>query len=310
MKYLTLGTIKNLLKNIIKFIILKLPNKFEKIEYSQQLLDNLDKEISLIKIKKPIGIQGPYLEWYKFQLALKEQLNTINKKKKFLRSPTVMATMNEVFLKKLIYEYFFVRNWLKKNKFDYKYVLQENTIGCQVPFFLNLSTSGNLIHHIFHVVNFLNFLKINSISFDKVYEFGGGYGNMFRVLNRLGFNGKYIIEDFPLFSALQRFYLQSINLFSEENIQLGTNIIDPDLSKKSLYIATWSLSETDQSVRDKQEPIMNKCDFFLIGFRDNFEGFNNTKYFEKLASKRKDLICKIYPIQDIPNSYYFFAKPK
>src|SRR5262249_29537133 len=90
--------------------------------------------------------------------------------------------------------------------------IQESPIGhpLRYPFFP--ASSGNLIHHAFHLAQFeeKTQIQVNNIGF--VLEFGGGYGSMCRLLHNLGFHGKYVILDLPFFSLLQSFYLKSLGL--------------------------------------------------------------------------------------------------
>ena len=52
--------------------------------------------------------------------------------------------------------------------------------------------------------------KIDTL--ELIFEFGGGYGSMCRLAHNLGFNQAYIIFDLQPFSALQNYYLSSLDL--------------------------------------------------------------------------------------------------
>src|SRR5258708_13495947 len=68
-------------------------------------------------------------------------------------------------------------------------------------------STGSNIHHAYHIFQFEQATSLHVGAFQRVFEFGGGFGGMCRLIHRLGFTGQYFIYDYPEFSALQRFYL-------------------------------------------------------------------------------------------------------
>ena len=68
-------------------------------------------------------------------------------------------------------------------------VIKEVSIGHPVPCFYYPSSSGNLIHHAYHGARFQEASKINFDSLGLVFEFGGGYGSLCRVIHKLQFKG-------------------------------------------------------------------------------------------------------------------------
>ena len=68
----------------------------------------------------------------------------------------------------------------------YKKILEEDNIGNPIRYFLYLKSSGNRINHVYHLNLLENQLRINIRSnVKKVYEFGGGYGCMARIFQKL-----------------------------------------------------------------------------------------------------------------------------
>jgi hypothetical protein len=63
----------------------------------------------------------------------------------------------------------------------------------------------------------------------------------------LGFNGIYTIIDFPEFLLLQEYYLSAHNIDTVEYIETGS--VDYQLGEPDLFIALFSLSETDRNIR-------------------------------------------------------------
>jgi hypothetical protein len=299
---------KRLIKYLIKSLILNVPDKFEKIDVatkaSAALLNNMDNLISEFEYQK-----GPDLAWYELNNRFITELSEPRAIDNFLRTPTILATMNEVFLPKLIVEYFYVTKYLSKSGYDVAKILEENNVGNQIPFILNRKTSGNLVHHLFHCTEFLKFSGIKINRFRNIYEIGAGYGSMYRVVRKFEFSGKYCIYDLPLFAELQKFYLGAISLLEEGKLTWNESTKNQKIKPGSLLIATWSLSEINIDKREKYQTLLNECDYFLIGFRDTFEGVNNLTYFEDIMKKRPDLQFDIRKIKGIENSYYLFAKP-
>ena len=69
-----------------------------------------------------------------------------------------------------------------------------------------------MIHHAYHLAQFEEKTRTQVHEIDFVLEFGGGYGSMCRLFYNLGFRGRYVIFDLPSFSALQIYYLKTLDL--------------------------------------------------------------------------------------------------
>ncbi|WP_148307733.1 hypothetical protein [endosymbiont of unidentified scaly snail isolate Monju] len=154
-----------------------------------------------------------------------------------------------------------------------------------------------------------------------VFEFGGGYGSMARLFWQLGFRGKYLIQDLPAFSALQKFYLGSIGALGSESGDGEFSFVTDNRSMKrildrwgavesKMFVATWSLSETPLEVR---EPVLDSLVYFdhiLIAFQHQFEDIDNVKYFHGWASAMADTHSfQVSHIDHLPgNSYLFMSR--
>ena len=69
--------------------------------------------------------------------------------------------------------------------------IKESFVGYPIPYIFYPSSSGNLIHNAYHIAQFEEKMKINIQDMDFIFEFGGGYGSMCRLLHNLGFRGRY-----------------------------------------------------------------------------------------------------------------------
>lgn len=203
----------------------------------------------------------------------------------------------------------------------------ETPIGCPAPFYRHPVSSGNLIHQAYHLFTFEKCTGRDVRSFDLVIEFGGGYGSMCRLFFNQGFEGRYVLFDLPPFSALQQFFLRSLGLPSggrdtflrESPAILCTHrmndlrdILDataPD--RKTLFLATWSLSESPPDVRDAVLSLAAHFDSQLIAYQHTFHGIDNIDYFTKWKGALESRMrFRELPIGHLPGNAYLFGMKK
>lgn len=200
----------------------------------------------------------------------------------------------------------------------WKNAIIEDKVGKQTPFFLYPKSSGNLIHHGYVVANFEKNTGKRVDEMDFIFDFGGGYGSVCRLIHNLGFKGKYLIYDIPVFSQLQIFFLKSIGLpvctFEEFNkVDRGICCIsDIEQLKKyflengsianinALFIAMWSVSETPIRTRKEIMEFEYLFNNFIIGFQNQFGEVDNKKYFEKLKNRKKNIRWCEQSLQQLP----------
>lgn len=73
---------------------------------------------------------------------------------------------------------------------------------------------------------------------DSIYEFGGGFGAMVLLLRRMGYNGRYVIQDLPELLQLQDYWLQTEGI--RDNVVLTTR---PIAGEYDLFISNCALNE-------------------------------------------------------------------
>jgi len=186
-------------------------------------------------------------------------------------------------------------------------------------------SSGNLIHHAYHLAQFEEKTGQDVSKLNTIIEFGGGYGSMCRLFFNLGFSGKYIIYDLPAFSAMQEFYLGSLGLkicktpsefFSNKNSiicvseieQLNELINTENQNNDYCFLATWSISETSLETREPFLPFLSNAKSVLISYQDRFGEVDNVDFFEKWVSSINNINCSNWPIEHIPGSHYLIGK--
>ena len=210
-------------------------------------------------------------------------------------------------------------NWTEIKK-----AINESPVGNPPYFHYYPCSSGNLVHHAYSLINFLNFYKINLYDIpEEIFEFGGGYGSFCRLVYNLGYSGSYTIFDQPEFSALQEFYLK--NLFnnisidskyprtSNKSIDLLSDMNDLNQffsmkNKFSIFIALWSLSECP--IEFRSEILNENCiyDYFLISYQEKFGNIDNAKYFDEYTLQNSDYMWDKIKIEHLPGNYYLFGK--
>ncbi len=118
---------------------------------------------------------------------------------------------------------------------------------------------------------------------------------------RLGFTGSYLILDLPEFSALQRFYLKRLGLPLSQKAGAGIRLVSSvdgvvaeleASAGRSLFLASWSISEVPVDQREPVLALVEPFEAFLIGYANRFCEIDNQVYFQRwregpgLASKR------------------------
>ncbi|HEU4463544.1 MAG TPA: hypothetical protein VFS53_00725 [Gemmatimonadota bacterium] len=197
--------------------------------------------------------------------------------------------------------------------------LVEDPIGMPQLFPLHLRSSGALIHHAFHLLMFERWNGVGVEHLDSILEFGGGYGSMRRLVARLGHRGRYHIHDLPEAVALQRFYLSAIEAVRPELHEALETTFSAEIGGlpppgfwrgRSLFLATWSFSETPVALREHWLPILGSCSHFLIGYRASFDGIDNRRWFQDFAARRPDVEWHHVEIAHRQGEFYLIGAPK
>lgn len=236
----------------------------------------------------------------------------------FLQDPTIMITMfatsgGEWLASELTY----LEKKLSKKKLEY--LLEEEYAGDPLLLNSHYLTSHTSIHHLYHFIKYCQFSKIDFNKINTIVEWGGGYGNLIRILKK--FEEKkhtYIMIDTPLFCTLQWLYLSSI--FGEKKVNLvlspkdkikdnkiniiSISFLDDFKIKADLFISTWALSESSKYSQD----FVLKSNWFgakhlLLAYQDNPAGLFNPSRIGKLA---KDRGAAIEDIEFLSGNHYAF----
>ena len=129
-------------------------------------------------------------------------------------------------------------------------------------------------------------MRVSGLSF--VFEFGGGYGCMARLLRELGFEGLYLDYDFPVIAALAEYYLSEAGGLTSKGScafcisDLGDIrwILDADpVPADSLFLSTWALSEAPLDTRMEVLSLVDKFRYFYVVYQPSFREVNNDRFF-------------------------------
>ena len=283
----------------------------------------LDKKIKDLKSNKSIRTRT--------HIIFNKNVIDVLKKKKlinFLRQPFIQKmffTHNRLFIYNELQE---LRDD-KKNWNKWKNLINEDTVGDPIRYFLYLKSSGNRIRQVYHLKKFTDYADIDVKSIKNIIEVGGGYGCMARIFSKINRSCNYLIFDTEEVNYLQYYYLKlnKLNVKFETikaNFNLTKSIIL--LKKKlfnntsnSLFIANWSISEMPLRLREKILKYIFDVNYILLSFQDKFENINNIKYFKKMKKdlEKRNFNVEISPLKHYNNAifntnkhYYLFAKKK
>lgn len=205
--------------------------------------------------------------------------------------------------------------------------IRESPIGAAPPSAFLPVSSGNLIHHAYHLAQFEEKTGLDISKMDFVLEFGGGYGSMCRLFHNLGYKGRYLIFDLPAFSALQRYYLRSLEItlrppntfkVAQSDVFLVSALDDLEgliasgdiATGNAMFVGTWSISEAPIEFRQSILSLTKGFQAFLIAYQDRFGEVNNFEFFDRWSATRDDILWKRWGIDHIPGNNYLVGRKK
>jgi hypothetical protein len=284
----------------------------------EALVAELRRRIETLDVPPAANEQPSEGVWRRF-IAKFHDAVALEDPRAFLRWPTIAKAMfvsNHPYLSLELASLRLRRDWRRR----WRPALRESPAGHPVPFWALPWSSGNLIHHAYHLAQFEARTGRAAERFPAVFEFGGGYGSMCRLFYQLGFSGRYVIYDLPQFSALQGYYLGSLDLPLVDADRLsGTDrgivrVSDPAALRRALdwadagralFVATWSLSETPATVRDPIMPCVAACAGVLIAYWVTFGEMDNHEYFSRWAAEHPEFAWTRRPILTLPPDHFY-----
>lgn len=206
--------------------------------------------------------------------------------------------------------------------FDKKWTEEIISKGLNTAFLVGKSRRSTLInsaHHLHHLMRFeqVTGRKIRDIG--SAVEFGGGYGNMARVVENIGSCRTYSIVDLLLFSCIQYVFLSTVAgegqvAFADGNAGENAKFLlyplfsaDSQMNMRGeLFLSTWALSE---STRATYEWVI-ACDWFgasnlLLAYHEHWQPWHGNELEESLTNNGWRVAKEAIPF--LPGSFYLFA---
>jgi len=235
----------------------------------------------------------------------------------FLRSKHISKTIhpNEQEKANRLFDEMINDPFSKKNILPY---LSESPYGDPFIFEKFRFASPMTIQHayyLFLINKHLNiFLPTSNINF--IVDFGGGYGNFCKLIHQFGYQGSYTIIDFDIMHHIQKKFIShnlSKSIYQNLDLSYINSLSDMNTShydSNSIFIASYSLSETPKTVREDVEVRLQHFKYVFIIYQKDFDSFDNVIYFKSLEKKliNKGEVKNIY--LEKMKSYLFLYQRK
>jgi len=275
----------------------------------QQLIDELRATFSQLPVHDTANRPRSEADWLESANLLRERILR-DDPRGFLRWDMIARTMTVEFSPYIWRELQFLKGLADWRRRWYP-AIKESAAGSPIPYPLHPRSSGTLIHHAYHLAQFENKTGRRIHEFERVLEFGGGYGGMRRLFSNLGFENEYIIYDLPSSTALQRYYLQSLGIDCSRCVsdleQLRELLTRAPSRSRSLLIATWSMSEAPISAREPVLSLASDFDSFLIAYQDWGGEVDNVNFFADWAHLLPQVKWHQWEIEYIPKNFYLMG---
>ena len=164
--------------------------------------------------------------------------------------------------------------------------------------------SHNNIHHLHHITLFEDYLNTSISNLNCIAEFGGGYGNMARLVRMMVPDVTYLIIDLPIFLLIQYAYLETVlgtgicNFIVRQDQSLKEGKINLMVSQSTysqdyvfdMFISTLALSE---STRMAQQAVFEAgffgADYLLVSHQTRSERWKHAESFVEPINQQYDI---------------------
>lgn len=156
-----------------------------------------------------------------------------------------------------------------------------------------------------HILTFEGMSGRSIKDYDRIVEFGAGIGETARLILDLGFTGQYYILDLPEIGRISSYYLGGRAKYCKDKNEISRE-------GRTLFIATWSLSEVPESYKDEIAEYFRGSDFLII-FQGDIFGYDNYSYFTKRFPEKSGAEIALRPIpwhKGAGGNHYVYATAK
>lgn len=238
----------------------------------------------------------------------------------FLQNPFIQGTMvHQGYGAHQMYEERYLGTCISEQTKHILTQVSDTTFGDIPRTSAQFNCSTNTLVHLFYLAKILEASSDNGqvpVPIKTVVEFGGGYGNLTRLIKQALPDVTIVIIDLPEMCALQWFFLKStlpdhsiifhtdntIHLIPHAIHLIPLNLLDTFSLKADLFVSTFALSECSQKL---QEHIIQKKFFdaswcYITG---QLEGWGNTHNFVNQSTLLsaiqllyKDVLCEPFHV--------------
>lgn len=202
-------------------------------------------------------------------------------------------------------------SWLEKHyKCDFDFLarmLHETAVGDPYISVERYMASDVTVGHLFHLAKYRQTTGNNLPERGTIVEWGGGYGNLARMVKTIHPGCTYIIIDSPIMTSIQHFYL---SFFTDARLYDGSihagkvNLVSLNHLEKlefdaDMFISTWAFNESTEACGEYVESRdWFNAEKYLIAY---LPGSFNIPRIERLAD---DTDAKILPVDFLPPNKY------
>jgi hypothetical protein len=187
------------------------------------------------------------------------------------------------------YQKFMMPLWIENEK----KLIQETDNGRLFEFFSNPITIHSMVPEGGHFENAIRLAAmmghyqketgLEISNFNRIMEFGGGYGALYFILKPI-FKGQYRIIDIPIISAQQALFM------SNRSWSIGLNEMDLICESADFFVSTFALSEASPAMFDYlfERKMFGAEHFYICGDLKSDGVFNGLEpYLERLGGSHK-----------------------
>lgn len=219
-------------------------------------------------------------------------------------------------------------------------LLREYNIGKPLLNDAEYVTSGNSIHHLYHLLKFFKETNTLITDLNTVVEVGGGYGNLAKIYMKMRQQNKisankdehmseestYIIIDIPIFSHIQAVYLKTIFGRSAVHIADGNNLeikkglinlipldkntfpnVQSQIKEVDLFVSTWALSESNEAMQNYIKSVdYFKATYLLLAYQKSVDRFAFAEDIQNTTATYTKIFNE--ETEYVRDNYYLFCK--
>lgn len=197
-------------------------------------------------------------------------------------------------------------------------LLVEDSIGLPILSNNEFLTSANRAHHVAHLAFYSKMTGDRVWASEIIFEWGGGYGSMARLIRKMNNKVTYIISDLPELLALQYVYLgalegvENLNLVCSANNRIvpgKINLIPSELLLSGdynincdIFMSTWALTECPLYIQEfvYKNKFFNAREVFIASLIDANNWLNSK------VKMRNDLKVLTVPFLEGEHEYWVF----